>query len=70
MDVNFDVSIVPFSRAKQDLYNGKFQLIGMTAYQAEGNEFYSRAMELDWFIPAKIDIYTMDSWQLDVKKNA
>jgi polar amino acid transport system substrate-binding protein len=66
LDVHFHINIVTFSRAKHDLKTGQMQMIGMTNYRSEGEEFYNFANELDWFINAAFDIYTLDDRHLEL----
>ena len=56
-DLKFNITIVPYSRAKFGLEKGDFDIIGHTPYQNETKEFYVFAQDLPWSLGAVVDIY-------------
>jgi polar amino acid transport system substrate-binding protein len=63
-DLRFEITIMPYNRAKKELKEGRRGLIGHTPYRVETKEFYSYAQELNWSVPALVDIYAMDKAKL------
>lgn len=59
-NLRFEVIIMPYSRAKLGLKEGRIDMIGHTPYQNETEEFYTYAQELDFNIEAIVDIYSKD----------
>ncbi|MFD2164841.1 substrate-binding periplasmic protein [Thalassotalea euphylliae] len=56
----FEVSIMTYARSKRELFSKRAQLIGLTPKQQETEEFYDFAQELDWEIPASVDLFVTD----------
>jgi len=68
-DIKFEIKIMPYNRAKEELKEGRLDLIGHTPYKLEAKEFYVYAEELDFNIGVKADIYVKDKAKLkDIKK--
>lgn len=63
-DLTFNIYVLPYNRAKRYLKAGNIELMGHTPYGVETQEFYSYAIELDWFIKTTTDIYSMDAKNL------
>ncbi len=56
-NLQFDISIMPYYRAKNNLEKLRLDLIGHTPYQLEEKPFYRFAQELDWSKPTYTDLY-------------
>lgn len=65
-DIEFKMTIMPYNRAKWNLKKGVTNMIGHTPHMQETEDFFKYAIELDWHIPAKIDIYSIDKTKLDL----
>jgi len=58
-DFKFKIAIMPYNRAKKLLKEGRVSLIGHTPYRNEVKEFYDYAKDLNWSIPAIVDLYSL-----------
>ncbi|MBU2630681.1 MAG: hypothetical protein KKE61_18875, partial [Proteobacteria bacterium] len=56
-DLKFIITIMPYNRAKYLLKTGEIDLAGHTPYQMETPDFYEYAVDVDWHVTTKIDIY-------------
>lgn len=65
-ELDFNIEIVPYSRAKYQLRNGQADLIGHTPVGYESDEFYDYAQELDWKLPTAADVFAMEPVWLDL----
>jgi polar amino acid transport system substrate-binding protein len=52
------VEVMPYSRAKYQLRNGQADLVGPVPLDRETREFYQYAVELDWRVPTKADLFS------------
>lgn len=59
------ISIVPYSRAKAGLKNGKLDVIGHTPVGMETQDFYTYAAELDHRVATKLDAFSLGEQGLD-----
>ncbi|MBN1967821.1 MAG: transporter substrate-binding domain-containing protein [Candidatus Delongbacteria bacterium] len=59
-DNSLDVRIVPYSRAKLNLKELKCDLMGMTPYGLEAEDFYTYAQEINFRIETKTDFYCLE----------
>ena len=66
-DLTFNITVMPYNRAKHELKKGRVDLIGHTPHQLETKEFYTYAQELEWGIIVPVDIYSMNEANLDPK---
>ncbi len=62
---SYSIEMVPYSRAKRELQNGRADLIGFTPLAAETNSFYSFAMEVRWPYPVATDFIALTPDRLD-----
>jgi len=56
-DLKFEITVVPWIRAKDLLKHGVYDMIAHSAPQAEGEDFYTYAEELIWKKEVCSDIY-------------
>ncbi|WP_338637070.1 substrate-binding periplasmic protein [Spirobacillus cienkowskii] len=56
-NLKFDIQIMTYSRASEELKKGRLDLIGHTPKNKETKEFYTFAQELDFYIPTCLDLY-------------
>jgi polar amino acid transport system substrate-binding protein len=68
-DLKFEITIVPWIRARKMLKIGVYDMIAHSAPGAEGEEFYTYADELDWKQEVYSDIYTLKRENLNNFKN-
>ncbi len=59
-DLEFNIVIMPYIRARNDIFSGSSQLMGHTPYCLETKEFYEKAQEINFSIEVKADLYVMD----------
>ena len=48
-DLNFQIRIMTYARAKKELKNDRIDAIGLIPKGLETKEFYQYALELDWY---------------------
>lgn len=63
--VSFEITIMPYSRAKSGLKNGVLDLMGHTPYKLEEKDFYTYAVEVNWSMPAFSDLYAVNKEVLE-----
>lgn len=63
-DLNFNIEIMNYVRAKHDLKSGKLSLIAHTPYRAETKDFYGYAQEISWKVDVPSDVYVMEPAKL------
>lgn len=68
-DIEFKITVVPWVRAKRMLKTGVYDMIAHSAPQAEGEDFYTYAEELNWKKEVCSDIYSMKQGNIDNFKN-
>ncbi|HCY88308.1 MAG TPA: hypothetical protein DHV36_24440 [Desulfobacteraceae bacterium] len=56
-DLTFNIRIMPYNRVKHALKSGDIDLGGHTPYKMETPEFYTYAVDVEWFVTTLIDIY-------------
>lgn len=59
-DIQFDIKVMVYTRAKLELKSGRIDLIAHTPYQLETVDFYEYAQDIDWYIETRADLYTHD----------
>ena len=59
-DLEFDIEIMTYARAKHQLKNQRIQIVGHTPKNLETDEFYLYAQELNWMIDTSSDIFTFE----------
>lgn len=59
------ISIVPYSRAKAGLKNGKLDMIGHTPVGMETRDFYTYAAELNHRVATKLDAFSLGKQGLE-----
>ncbi len=64
-DLQFEITIMPYNRAKLLLKKGKLDLIGHTPHHKETSDFYSYARDIQWSIRAITDVYGMNKEELE-----
>lgn len=63
-DIRFDITIMPYNRAKYELKRGRLDLIGHTPFKKETQDFYNYAVDINWSIPTVTDIYAKNDKHL------
>ncbi len=58
--LKFDITIMPYTRAKHDLKGSDLDLIAHTPYQLETKDFFKYARELDWHMETRSDLFVMN----------
>ena len=66
-DLVFDITIMPYNRAKQSLKNKEIDVMGHTPHGMETKEFYQYAVDLDWKIKAITDIFGIKKENIDIE---
>lgn len=56
----FSIELMPYSRAKRELENGRVDLIGFTPYAMETDAFYRFAVEIRWPYAVATDFITLN----------
>lgn len=64
-DLDLDIKILSYSRAKYQLRNGEADLIGLVPLSRETERFYSYARELEWHLDARADLFSHSAQWLD-----
>ncbi len=59
---------MPYNRAKHSLKTGAIDLAGHTPYQMETPDFYEYAVDVDWNVVTKIDVYSINESHLSGNK--
>lgn len=68
-DYRFNIQIMTYGRGKRELQNNRADLLGLTPKNSETSDFYQYATELDWELPAKVDIFVIEKKHLNnIKK--
>ncbi len=67
-DLRFDVKIMTYARAKQELQHERIDIAGHTPKNLETPEFYQYAVELDWQIETTSDLFSLTPKYLDLKE--
>jgi polar amino acid transport system substrate-binding protein len=67
-NINFNIHIMTYGRAKKELESKRLALIGLTPYQLETDDFYQYAVELNWHINTHVDFYSLDKSYFDIEK--
>ncbi|MBU3005754.1 substrate-binding periplasmic protein [Paraglaciecola arctica] len=67
-NIRFTFEIMTYARAKKNLRNKKLELIGMTPYQLETDEFYQYATELDWHIDTHVHLFALDKSYFNISQ--
>jgi len=68
-DLTFQITTMPYVRAKKLLKDKKVDLIAHVPYGLETDDFYKYATELNWSIKTPADLYAMDKNKLNDIKN-
>ncbi len=64
-DIKFEITIMPYTRAKINLKKNIYDLIGHTPHKLETKNFYAYAQELDWCIDVPIDTFSLEKHFLE-----
>lgn len=67
-DLKFHFHVMNYARAKKELKNSSLDIIGLTPKGYETTDFYQYAEDLQWSIPAKIDLFTLNTEYLNTKE--
>ncbi len=67
-ELEFDIQIMIYERAKKSLKDGSVDIMGHTPYQSEVKSFYTYAQEINWSVPAVCDFYARDKAVLNNPK--
>jgi polar amino acid transport system substrate-binding protein len=67
-DLEFDIEIMTYARAKYQLKNQQIQILGHTPKDLETAEFYLYAQELNWKIDTTSDIFSLELKFFDLSK--
>ncbi len=59
-DYQFEIRQMPYNRAKIELKTGNVDLIGHTPKGMETKDFYEYAMDLNWSVESKTDVYVVN----------
>ncbi|MGM0563086.1 MAG: substrate-binding periplasmic protein [Pseudomonadota bacterium] len=62
----FDIRIMSYRRAKIELKKGNIDLLGHTPWRAEQRDFYRYAQELQFRIPARIALFSLEEQFLEL----
>ncbi|WP_299076071.1 hypothetical protein [uncultured Paraglaciecola sp.] len=62
----FNFHIMTYGRAKRELESKRLQLIGLTPYQLETQQFYEYATELNWHINTYVDFFSLNKSFFDI----
>jgi len=66
-DLKFHFHVMNYARAKKELKNNSLDIIGLTPKGYETADFYLYAEDLQWSIPAKVDLFTLSTKFLNIK---
>ena len=67
-NIDFNIHIMTYGRAKKELQSRRLDLIGLTPYQLETDDFYQYSVELNWHINTHVDFYSLDKSYFDIEK--
>jgi polar amino acid transport system substrate-binding protein len=67
-DLEFEIEIMTYARAKHQLKNHRIQIVGHTPKNLETDEFYLYAQELNWHIDTTSDIFTFERNFFDLSR--
>ncbi len=67
-DLKFNIKIMPYNRAKNELKKGKTELMGHTPHRSETKDFYEYGQELNWSVLTKIDVYSVKKGNVGIDK--
>lgn len=67
-DLNFNFQLMTYARAKKDLQSERLQLIGLTPFQLETQNFYEFGVELDWHIDTCVDFFSLNKSYFNVEE--
>ncbi|WP_339725705.1 hypothetical protein [uncultured Paraglaciecola sp.] len=67
-NIDFNVQIMTYGRAKKNLKNRLVKLIGMTPFQLETHDFYEYATELNWHINTHVYLFSLDKEYFNIEK--
>ena len=67
-DLEFDIEIMTYARAKHQLKHNRIDIIGHTPKDLETPSFYQYAQELDWIVETTSDIFVFDHQYFDLGK--
>ena len=67
-DLEFNIEIMTYARAKHQLKNNRIDIIGHTPKDLETPSFYQYAQELDWIVNTTSDIFVFDRQYFDLAK--
>lgn len=66
--LRFNIKIMTYARAKNELKSGQLNLIGLTPYQLETEDFYQYARELNWHIQTRVDFFALKPRYFNIEK--
>ena len=69
-NLDFDIELMTYDRAKKALFNGKLDLIGLTPKGEESPEFYQHADELLWSFETTVDVFSPNRQLLSLENIA
>jgi polar amino acid transport system substrate-binding protein len=59
-DLKFHFHTMNYARAKKELKKQRLDVIGLTPQGFETKDFYQYAEDIDWFVVAKVDLFSFD----------
>lgn len=62
--LEFNIRIMPYSRAKHEVRMGAADMLGPVPLGKETDEFYEWALELDWHFDTRSDLFVLDAENL------
>ena len=68
-DLKFDIRIMSYTRAKYDLKRSESDMIAHTPYRLETDDFYAYALELDWNMETRSDLFAMSDYKFNKINN-
>lgn len=63
--LKFDIRIMSYTRAKYDLKRSQLDMIAHTPYRVETADFYDYALELDWNMETRSDLFAMSDYKFN-----
>ncbi|MGB1261412.1 MAG: hypothetical protein ACPG52_00765 [Cognaticolwellia sp.] len=67
-DLQFNFHVMTYARAKKDLQSQRLNLIGLTPFQLETQNFYQYANELNWGINTHVDFFSLHEKHFDIEQ--